>query len=114
MKPDIYKIKPIGSGILFVMPQPSPHEWLEDDIRYLKDFGINRIISSPEKSEENEIGLANESALANKHSLEFVSYPVKIAAVRICDAHAINTKCQELTLSGKRYGIHQTRSRNCI
>jgi protein-tyrosine phosphatase len=77
MKPEIYKIEPIGSGILFVMPRPSPHEWLEDDIRYLKDFGINRIISLLEKSEEIEIGLANESALANKHSLEFVSYPIK-------------------------------------
>jgi protein-tyrosine phosphatase len=77
MKPEIYKIKPIGSGILFVMPRPSPHEWLEDDIRYLKNFGINRIISLLEKSEEIEIGLANESAVANKHLLEFVSYPIK-------------------------------------
>jgi hypothetical protein len=72
MKPEIYKIKPIGSGILFVMPQPSPHESLEDDIRYLKYFGLNRIISLLEKSEENETGLARESTLAYKYSLEFI------------------------------------------
>jgi protein-tyrosine phosphatase len=76
MSPDIYQVELIGSGSLSVMAKPVSGEWIEDEFSMISNWGINRIVSLLEDQEAIEVGLGMERQLAEKNSMEFVSYPI--------------------------------------
>ena len=45
MNTEIYWIKAAGPGKLAVMPRPRGGDWLEDEIRGLKRFGVDILVS---------------------------------------------------------------------
>lgn len=65
-----------GPGRLAVMPRPRGGEWLEDEIRALKESGVGILVSLLEAEEETLLGLEEEAAKARAHGMEFVSHPV--------------------------------------
>ena len=76
MRPDIYRVKEIGSGSLAIMAKPVSGEFIEDEFQGIVREGINRIVSLLEPHEEYAIGLNNESDLSNRNGIDFVSHPV--------------------------------------
>jgi protein-tyrosine phosphatase len=74
--PDIYDLELIGSGSVSVMAKPVAGEWIDDEFSGISKHGITRIISLLERSEAYEVGLKDEEIYAEKHQLEFVSYPI--------------------------------------
>jgi len=74
--PDIYSLELIGSGSVSVMAKPVAGEWIDDEFSGISKYGINRIISLLERSEAYEVGLKDEEVYAEKHQIEFVSYPI--------------------------------------
>jgi len=76
MKPDIYQVELIGSGFLAVMAKPVAGEWIEDEFSGIANEGINQIVSLLENHEAYEVGLQNEKQLAEKNSMEFLSFPI--------------------------------------
>ena len=77
MKPGIYKVEFIGSGVLAVMAKPVSGEWIEEEFMGIANEGINSIVSLLELHESYELGLQNEKQLAEKNGMEFISYPLK-------------------------------------
>lgn len=75
-EPSIFVVEPIGSGFLAVMARPVPGEWVEDEFGRISAHGIHCIVSLLEPKEAVEIGLGEEKALCERHSMEFVSYPI--------------------------------------
>lgn len=67
----------IGDGILAVMAKPVAGEWVEDEIRAIAQQGMHRIVSLLELPEEREVGLSEERRLAEKHGMQFLSYPIQ-------------------------------------
>ncbi len=77
MKPEIYQVELIGSGILFIMAKPVSGEWIEDEFSGLANEGINQIVSLLESPESYEIGLQDEEQLANKNGMSYLSFQIK-------------------------------------
>jgi hypothetical protein len=75
-EPTIFVVEPIGSGFLAVMARPVPGEWVDDEFARISAYGIHCIVSLLEPNEAEEIGLGDEHALCERHSMDFVSYPI--------------------------------------
>ena len=76
MNTRIYSIELIGSGSLSVMDKPVAGEWLDESMAAIAQSGISQIVSFLERSESWELGLDKEAELAERHGMEFVSYPI--------------------------------------
>ncbi len=76
MGPTFYEVETLGSGFLAVMAKPVAGEWIEDEFAGLAASGLHQVVSLLEPHEAFEVGLAEESALCDKHGLRFVSYPI--------------------------------------
>lgn len=76
MIPEIYHVKSIGQGNLYVMPRPHS-ENLQSAVDHFVSIGITAVVSHLETSEENKLGLSREEALLQAAGIKFLSYPVK-------------------------------------
>ncbi|WPV70276.1 hypothetical protein [Chitinophaga sp. LS1] len=59
-----------------IMPRPRGNEWLEDEIIAFKKQGVDIIVSLLEQSEITELGLRQEKLLCEKHSIQFINFPI--------------------------------------
>jgi protein-tyrosine phosphatase len=75
-EPSIFVVEPIGSGFLAVMARPVPGEWIDDEFAGISALGIRCVVSLLESAEAKEIGLGDEDAHCERHSMEFVSFPI--------------------------------------
>ena len=75
-EPSIFVVETIGSGLLAVMARPVPGDWVDDEFAKISVFGIHRIVSLLEPAEAIAIGLEDESVFCERHSMEFVPYPI--------------------------------------
>ena len=76
MRTELYWIETPGPGRLAVMPAPRGGRWLEDEIRAMKDDGIDILVSLLALPEESYLGLELEGETARRHGLTFHSHPV--------------------------------------
>ena len=77
MRPAIYKVHEVEQGFLAIMPRPQPGDWLHDDIRGLRQFGVTCLVSLLERGEEEDLILSHERELAESAGMEFLSYPIR-------------------------------------
>jgi len=90
---------------LAILPQPRGGEWLEDETRSYAQQGVQVLLTLLEPAEELELGLFDEVALAEKHGLDFLRYPVPAGGVpRSPDLFA--AVIRDLADSGKAVGVH--------
>ncbi|WP_417388545.1 protein-tyrosine phosphatase family protein [Gimesia sp.] len=75
-QPTIYLIQTIGAGSLSVMARPVPGEWIDDEFVGIARLGISHVVSLLEDQEAIEIGLEEEPQLAEKHGMQFSSFPI--------------------------------------
>jgi len=76
MRPDIYRVKNIGSGFLAIMAKPVSGEYIEDEFAGIAREDINQIISLLEPHEEYSVGLRREKELTEANGMKFQSYPI--------------------------------------
>ena len=58
------------------MPRPRGNDWLEDEIKGLKNLGYNLVVSFLEKSEEIDLDLVEERHFCEQNDIEFISFPI--------------------------------------
>jgi protein-tyrosine phosphatase len=107
-EPSIFVVEPIGSGFLAVMARPVPGEWVDDEFAKISAFGIRRIVSLLELTEAKAIGLEEEGLLCERHSMEFVSYPIPDRGLpgSIADFAAFTRSLHESIGKGTNTVIH--------
>ncbi|MFH1299546.1 MAG: protein-tyrosine phosphatase family protein [Planctomycetota bacterium] len=76
IQPNIYQIQTIESGSLSVMAKPVSGEWMEDEFAGIARWGISHIVSLLEYEEAVEVGLEEEQEMAEKHEMQFTSFPL--------------------------------------
>jgi protein-tyrosine phosphatase len=74
--PKLYPIAGPWPGKLFLSSRPRGGDWLEDEILGWQRYGIDAVVSLLTDEEEQELGLVNEASEAQKHDLDFLSYPI--------------------------------------
>ena len=107
MKADVYWVlnEPVW---LSVLPRPRGGDYVEDEIRSLRDQGIDVLVSLLTTDEVAELGLGGEEEACKKHSVRFISFPIEDRSLpRDADATAILVQILRDSLEqGKRVGIH--------
>ena len=73
---EIYWIRTSGPGRLAVMPRPRGGDWLEDELRSLRNGGVDILVSMLTREEETDLEIEEEGPVAQRLGLEFVSHPI--------------------------------------
>jgi hypothetical protein len=71
-----YRIDAIGKGFLAVSAHPAQCGNAAMMIADMATGEVRQVVSLLQPGESRELGLVNEAALVNEHSMEFVSFPI--------------------------------------
>jgi len=69
--------KKIGEKRIGTMARPRGNDWLDDEIKWLKNRSVGCLVSLLEKSEEWDLGLQAEKEICEKWGLEFINFPIQ-------------------------------------
>jgi len=64
-----------GTALAIVL-RPRGNDWLEDELRRMKESGIETLVSMLEDWEADSLGLSDERTLAEQIGLCFLSFPI--------------------------------------
>jgi len=76
MSPVVYRIDGPWSGQLAIVPRPRGGEWLDDEVRVLRDAGFDTLLSLLTNEESKELGVSSEAQATAKYGMEFLSFPI--------------------------------------
>jgi protein-tyrosine phosphatase len=110
---DIYWIADHQKTGVAIVARPRRDEWLADDLANLKRGGIDTLVSLLTEPEAAELGLENESAVAQQLEIEFLSYPISDRCTPADHAGyaAFISRLAQKVRAGKTVGAH---CRGCI
>jgi protein-tyrosine phosphatase len=105
---EIFWIKGNPPAPLAIVLRPRGGDWLEDDLLRLKQGGIETVVSMLEEDEAVLLALAEESVLAKKIGMQFLSFPIPDTQVPPDNA-ALRSFVAGLATrlrAGERVGVH--------
>ncbi|WP_271766720.1 protein-tyrosine phosphatase family protein [Aquimarina algiphila] len=72
----IYWTDILKKGNLGMMARPKGNDWLEDEIRALKNVEVNTIVSLLEKHEEITLEITEEAFFCKKYDIEYINFSI--------------------------------------
>jgi len=108
MRTDLYWIAGPWMGRLAIMPRPRGGDWLEDEIRFWRQSGIDMVVSLLTREEQTELNLPDEGALCLANGIEFVSFPIVDRGIP-SDFNAFSGQVMKLSdqlAEGRNIAIH--------
>jgi protein-tyrosine phosphatase len=95
-------------GKLAISARPRGGDWLEDEIEAWLRQGVSAVVSLLTPEEEGELGLTEESAVAQSHGLGFLSLPVPDREVPPSESEvtAMLARLHGILASGRSAVIH--------
>jgi len=90
------------------MPRPRGGDWLEDEIRSLRNIGVDAVISLLEPAEVEELEIREERKFCEAFEIFFYSFPIPDRNIPVSSMEALNLAklIKELLLQGKHVAIH--------
>lgn len=76
MRPTLYMIPTPAPGRLSTMAHPRGGEWLDDEVRDLREAGVDVLVSLQTPDERYELGLTGEGEAATRAGLIFHELPI--------------------------------------
>jgi protein-tyrosine phosphatase len=77
MRTRIFWIRQLENGArIGIMARPRGSDWLEEEVGQLKGQGVQVLVSLLEREEIAELGLSGEAGCCEKHSIEFINFPI--------------------------------------
>ena len=77
MMPEVYWIRDVEPLRLAVMPRPRGGEWLADEVSGWKRMGIDIVVSLLHPYEADELDIAEEESLCQRHGIYYRSFPIE-------------------------------------
>jgi len=92
---------------LAIIPRPRGQDWLLDDIRFLHRAGVDVVVSALTASENEELGLVDESQCCQSSGVEFLSFPIEDRSVpsSFSEFNGLVRRVAEYLRSGKAVGV---------
>ena len=83
-------------------------DWLEDDIRFLRQAGVDVIVSALTAAETEELGLIDEGHCCQSNGLEFLSFPIEDRSVphSLGQFDGLLNSVTNYLRNGKAVGVH--------
>jgi protein-tyrosine phosphatase len=93
---------------LGIMPRPRGNDWLSDDLRMLRQAGVDVIVSALTVPEAEELGLAAEAQECALNGLLFISFPIEDRSIPTShtDFGALVNQLLEYSRRGKAIAVH--------
>jgi len=76
MRAEIYWVERPGPGRVAIMPRPRGGDWLEDEVRSLREEGVDVLVSLLEAHEIEGFELEREPEVSKAAGIEFLSHPI--------------------------------------
>ena len=76
MKAELFWISDVPSGRLAVMPRPRGGDWLADELRSLRQAGVDVLVSLLTTEEIAQFELKDEPRSCRVEQIEFLSFPI--------------------------------------
>ena len=104
----IHWVGGVEAGRLGITARPRGGDWLGDEIRSLKSYGVDAVVSLLEREEVDELDIAEEQALCEAGGVSFLSFPIPDRGVPPSSREALEFARSVLNLlrSGKSVVIH--------
>ncbi|NOQ70951.1 MAG: hypothetical protein GQ574_03055 [Crocinitomix sp.] len=104
----IYWINDLETGSIGMMPRPRGNDWLSDEIKHLKQIGVNQVVSLLESHEMAELELEMERANCEEQGIVFSNFPIVDCAVPESKAafNAFAEKLIEAIQNGSKIVVH--------
>jgi len=108
MKAEIYWIDVPRPGRLAILPRPRGGDWLEDEIRSLREDGVEVLVSLLEFHEVEEFDLQGEADACAAQGIEFHSHPIRdhTAPPRFEEAAALIRTLEGRMSQGRGVAVH--------
>lgn len=108
MKAEIYWVAADLPGRLAIMPRPRGGEWLDDEIRSLREEGVDVLASLLAEEEVAELDLAREPELCRAARIEYLSHPIPDHDVPTADGEtdAFVRKLAARVRRGSKVAVH--------
>jgi protein-tyrosine phosphatase len=108
MRAEIFWIEGVRAGRLAVLPRPRGGDWLEDEVRSLRDARVDVLVSLLSRDEVAELDLAEETACCAVAGIEFTSFPFADRGVPASEAEAfaLVRTLAALMAGGKAVAVH--------
>jgi|SRR5215510_9488487 len=90
MKTTVYWLTADTTSRIGIMPRPRGGDWLEDEVRSLRDSHINIVVSLLEQSEIEELCLEDEEGICEKYGITYLNYPIADRGVPKSEEDALN------------------------
>jgi protein-tyrosine phosphatase len=103
-----YRIKGPWAGRLAIISRPRGGDWIDDEVRVLKDEGLNAVVSLLTEEEQGEFELFREKEAAEKQGLQFFSLPINDLGVpsSLEETLRILSQLERLLVARRNVGIH--------
>ena len=103
-----YQIKGPWPGDLAIIPRPRGGDWLEDEVRALKEEDFDVVVALLTEEEAEELGLTREAAFVRNHGLQFCNYPIPDLGVPDSreSARQFLERLHRDLLAGKKIAVH--------
>ena len=90
------------------MSMPSGGEYLQDDIKYLKNIGVSYVVSLLEVRESSELGLSDEGKYCSNLGIKFENLPIRDRSIPPNSASFIKSvnNIYEFILNGANVVAH--------
>lgn len=108
MRVKSYPIKGPWPGELAIIPRPRGGDWLDDEVRVLKDGGFEIVVSLLTREENEELGLIREASLVRNHGLQFLNYSIPdlgVPSSRDTAREFLEALYQDL-MAGRNIAVH--------
>ena len=105
---DLYWIDGPWTGKLAIFAHPRGGESLLNEIRALKEEGLEVIVSLLTKEEDEEINLLEEREVCEELELQFIQFPINDVSVPASSAATLElvNRLDEFLSKGRNVGIH--------
>ena len=104
----IYWLEAQTTSRIGIMPRPRGGDWLEDEVRSLRDSQVNVVVSLLEESEINELDLSQEPEFCALSGIDYLNYPITDRGVPRSEENTLIfcRRLAELLEEGKNIVIH--------
>ncbi len=108
MRPEIYSIAGLEAGCLSIMARPRGGDWLADEVKALREAGIDVLVSLLTFGEVAELDLAREEHWCRTHGVSYFSLPIEDRGLPHSYHQAVELLVQlaDLLTEGKHIAIH--------
>lgn len=96
------------TDFLATMPHPRGNDWLEDEVIFFKNSGVDVIVSLLERDEIIELELEKERSVCRECGIEFFDFPVTDFRTpeSFDETFRLVKRLHDLTLENKKVAIH--------